>query len=1035
VRDDGTIDVAGGLHIDGQLQVNAACNACHGSEANPAPPVSTQGLTETTEVTVGAHQAHLTDSDVRQAIACESCHVVPEDVGAEGHIDEAPAEVTFGGLAVTDNVTPSWDRDAATCATTYCHGATLTGGQATTPVWTQVDGTQAQCTSCHGDPPPPPHPQVDQCQVCHPLTVQDDGTIDVLGGHHIDGVVDAPSNACNACHGDDTGMAPPRAVLGGTSTTEVGVGAHRSHLQDGALRAAVACTECHKLPGSVDAPGHVDTALPAELTWGPLATAGGAAPAWDEGQATCSATYCHGATLTGGTHNTPTWTKVGAGEAACGACHGAPPPLPHPQASDCALCHPGTVSADGTIDVAGGQHIDGTLQAPALTCTACHGTEGQNPAPPRSTTGLTDTGEVAVGAHQAHLQDGPLRQAVACSECHVVPATVDAPGHADDGAPAEITWGPLAGADGAQGAWDRDSATCSNVYCHGATLEGGTNTTPSWVTLDGTQAACGTCHGAPPALPHPARTDCATCHPGTVLPDGTVDVAGGQHIDGILQAPALTCTACHGQEGVGPAPPASLNGATEAADAAVGAHAIHLSGSEIAQPIACDECHTVPTAPETPGHYGEPPAELTWGELATADGAAPALDVSDPAAPTCSNVYCHGATLSGGTLTEPSWNDTTGAPAQCGACHGAPPPSPHPAASDCATCHPDTVAPSGSIDVAGGKHVNGQLEVVAACDGCHGAPPATGSHLAHYAGLLDDVAYGDTRATGDFATVGPGYTFGCGNCHPLDPASHMNGVLNASGGMAEVELTPEGAPAGSLRSKNTATASYTPGAVAQVDARGFSYTTGGTCSNIYCHSAAGVSVPDPVPAPGADFPFTDYPIQYPPYDVNYARTFATPTWGGSVGCGDCHGFPPRTSVPSVQAGAGDSHSWIDADGYESLHGWNMGYEPAPCAACHDDTVKDFGTRTRDWTAPADGWSVYGPVPIADFTRHVNGRPDVAFTSTPIQMSSAQDLTTATYDPATKTCSNVACHLKQTEVTWGRPYRYMNTPECNQCHQY
>ena len=32
---------------------------------------------------------------------------------------------------------------------------------------------------------------------------------------------------------------------------------------------------------------------------------------------------------------------------------------------------------------------------------------------------------------------------------------------------------------------------------------------------------CDSCHGAPPAAPHPQRTDCNVCHSGTVKPDGT----------------------------------------------------------------------------------------------------------------------------------------------------------------------------------------------------------------------------------------------------------------------------------------------------------------------------------------------------------------------------------------------------------------------------------------------------------------------------------------------------------------------------------
>jgi predicted CxxxxCH...CXXCH cytochrome family protein len=39
---------------------------------------------------------------------------------------------------------------------------------------------------------------------------------------------------------------------------------------------------------------------------------------------------------------------------------------------------------------------------------------------------------------------------------------------------------------------------------------------------------------------------------------------------------------------------------------------------------------------------------------------------------------------------------------------------------------------------------------------------------------------------------------------------------------------------------------------------------------------------------------------------------------------------------------------------------------------------------------------------------------------------------ASYDPATKTCSNAACHLKQTTVKWG--LIPVGGATCNNCHQ-
>ena len=47
-----------------------------------------------------------------------------------------------------------------------------------------------------------------------------------------------------------------------------------------------------------------------------------------------------------------------------------------------------------------------------------------------------------------------------------------------------------------------------------------------------------------------------------------------------------------------------------------------------------------------------------------------------------------------------------------------------------------------------------------------------------------------------------------------------------------------------------------------------------------------------------------------------------------------------------------------------------------------------------------------------------------------------DLSNATYDPATKTCSTVGCHVNELNPTWGRPYQYFGAEDtCNRCHPY
>jgi hypothetical protein len=136
-----------------------------------------------------------------------------------------------------------------------------------------------------------------------------------------------------------------------------GVGAHTSHRENPhQLRGPVPCSACHEVPAEVDSPGHIDSALPAEVV---LALGGD----WRRSDATCR-TWCHGT-------SEPVWTRVGEGQVYCGSCHGTPPPgAPHQpdmQLTDCVDCHPATVDASGLILRSGppgaetSEHMDGTV--------------------------------------------------------------------------------------------------------------------------------------------------------------------------------------------------------------------------------------------------------------------------------------------------------------------------------------------------------------------------------------------------------------------------------------------------------------------------------------------------------------------------------------------------------------------------------------------------------------------------------------------------------------------------------------------------
>jgi predicted CxxxxCH...CXXCH cytochrome family protein len=183
------------LHDGLPAQLN--CSSCHGGPDNSAPPLALDGATRTSDIGVGAHQAHMTGGSISAPVACEECHPVPTLMDGNSHPDpfSGPTLVEFGPLAQTGGAAPAWSRATGTCTNTYCHGATLVGSFTPTPPrWTKVDDSQIQCDSCHGISPADlggSHPlhSAYSCDTCHPRVVRADLTINHRN-LHVDGQID-----------------------------------------------------------------------------------------------------------------------------------------------------------------------------------------------------------------------------------------------------------------------------------------------------------------------------------------------------------------------------------------------------------------------------------------------------------------------------------------------------------------------------------------------------------------------------------------------------------------------------------------------------------------------------------------------------------------------------------------------------------------------------------------------------------------------------------------------------------------------------
>jgi predicted CxxxxCH...CXXCH cytochrome family protein len=207
--------------------------------------------------------------------------------------------------------------------------------------------------------------------------------------------------------------------------------------------------------------------------------------------------------------------------------------------------------------------------------------------------------------------------------------------------------------------------------------------------VDGSQDACGNCHGYPPLAPHPNDTNCGSCHP-TVQPNSTIFLDPDSHIDGKLDITGNVqgCESCHGGGGVS-APPVALDGSTERTSRGVGAHREHLGPSLWRRELYCSQCHVVPINVGEPQHIdGDNRAELNFDALNP-------QATYDPVTNTCSNLYCHGnGRAARGTMT---WTDDV----ELG----------------CSSCHDDGSAGGATMSGEHDEHIQEGLN----CHDCHGA--------------------------------------------------------------------------------------------------------------------------------------------------------------------------------------------------------------------------------------------------------------------------------------------------------------------------
>ena len=292
----------------------------------------------------------------------------------------------------------------------------------------------------------------------------------------------------------------------------------------------------------------------------------------------------------------------------------------------------------------------------ALVCTSCHGMPPLDSAQRDVATGAFQ------GNHQTHLAAGA--SASACVKCHANNAyTIDHPTGVINMAARINNYS--AGSAGAARYnkplfFNQTSlpvlATCSNVNCHFETK------TLAWSSvMPQTPADCNFCHSFPP----------------------NVGVSGTSHATHYANVAAwgglfgpLTCTPCHSDGGVTGQPKWTYDHATSASR----------------RPIHFDSAL---------GYNGSANKFLPSQAATRVLGS-------------CATTYCHSNGVQGAgnvKVATPVWGVKT----TCGSCHASPmATNAHPrhiASFGCELCHSATATNSTTVNVAGGKHTNGVVDM------------------------------------------------------------------------------------------------------------------------------------------------------------------------------------------------------------------------------------------------------------------------------------------------------------------------------------
>ncbi|WP_158414031.1 CxxxxCH/CxxCH domain c-type cytochrome [Geoalkalibacter subterraneus] len=675
--------------------------------------------------------------------------------------------------------------------------------------------------------------------------------------------------------------------------------------------------------------------------------------------------------------------------------------LSHPMVADYAavqgaVANEGKYRAPADVATQGGEVV---LVDGKVSCSSCHGVHFTD----SDGTTLDGPGQtLSAGDGKLLKADGPAGndKSMLCQACHTYKAhgstnetvgcLVCHSGHAYNGG--NPNYYVLRG----QTETTTYGAVNSLAYTDLTADLGGTSTTAQlWAGSAGSaDGYCERCHGDLTSMPGSSRThvegeDCLECH--------------AHNGDGMTYAFEANCTDCHGwppsaDSGGGPegyafvdAPEPEGRNYSQDADykpESTTAHTTH-TGSTSDYGLSCGSCHDDDFG--ATHNDGNNQNVFTGSSPHVVSGAGGVLrPVYDKTgAGTCSSVYCHsngGKRNASGTKQAADFNTvavtwTGESITSCAACHGndsvamgtsnnSPRHIPHlDRGYSCNICHQATAASATALaaGAAGGSHVDGEVDIVFDSSYSLGAGLMGSGSYDAVAGTCAVYCHSDGK--GNYASADWDLASGgaCDFCHGHDAGS-ANPLTSGSHATHIDDSDNEiGRSLGCVEChSNTVSDNNTIGTAA---------------NHIDGAFTLGIRM---------DGNKSDCTNIYCHSNGNAGNlVYRDRAWGSApIFCDGCHGDGNGKAYPAY-ANGGIGH--VDANSHEA-HAGNAGFN---CAECHSTTATGNGLKTG------------GTLTHLNETIDVSG-PQFA------------------WDPATGTCSNIACHFDN-GAKWG------DTLTCTSCH--